>query len=346
MSGWSDVVVSSGVAMRHERDALPAQHVGRSDRPSSDRLPPKLAGRRILVTALSLFAGCSPSSPHEIPETVITTAAPDVLKLVVVGDIGKPGERHAAVAAAVAAVCASEGCDLVVFTGDNVYPRGAQSSDDPILEQIFSPYASLGIPVMAVLGNHDWGHGFDTDAAEAQVTYAERTPTILLPAPDHIVQAGPATLVGVDTTRVFWDLLGWRSDWAEESLAASDAKWRVLVGHHPFRSDGPHGDAGRYEGWRYVPWMSGRSLAKLFERAVCGHADLYLAGHDHSLQHLQACGRELVVSGAGASTTPLSPDGDRMWGSESLGFAWIQLADDFTLRFHDQSGRLLHTYVD
>lgn len=290
-----------------------------------------------------LLTACGLSRAPDIPVRTIPTKEADALHIAVVGDMGKPGARHAAVANAVGEVCARHGCDLIVFTGDNVYPRGAVSRDDPVLMEVFGPYLDLGTPIMAVLGNHDWGHGFDREAAEFQVAFAQEHQNLILPGTDHVVHAGPATLAGVDTTRVFWEGTSWRNEWLRALFQRTGARWKILVGHHPYRSDGPHGDAGSYEGWRFVPWMSGSSLAKMFDDIVCGHTDLYLAGHDHSLQHLRHCGRDLVISGAGASTTGLSESGDRMWGAESLGFAWIRLEDEATIRFYDHEGRALHT---
>ena len=64
-------------------------------------------------------------------------------------------------------------------------------------------------------------------------------------------------------------------------------KWRIVAAHHPIYAYGGH---GHHSG-----------LEKTLLKPLCKHADIYLAGHEHNLQHLQApCGLPLVVSGGAA----------------------------------------------
>ncbi|MGH7856727.1 MAG: metallophosphoesterase [Candidatus Binatia bacterium] len=93
--------------------------------------------------------------------------------------------------------------------------------------------------------------------------------------------------------------------WIREALAASTATWKIAFGHHPYRSNGSHGNAGFYEGAPLTP-VSGPYVKAFYEQFVCGKVDLLITGHDHDLQWLApvaACGgTEFVVSGAAAKT--------------------------------------------
>ncbi len=263
------------------------------------------------------------------------------LRLVVVGDSGHVNATARRVAASVTKVCAERGCDALVLLGDNLYPRGLTSEADP--DAAFGPWLATGLPVYGVLGNHDWGHGHDQEAAAAQVAWSHATPGLHL-AQDWTMRAGPATLIGLDTTRVFWDGPD-RAAWLRDALDAAEG-WRVVLGHHPFRSNGPHGNAGSYEGWSGIPWLSGRSLQRVFDDALCGRADLYLSGHDHSRQWLQHCEVQLIVSGAGSSSTHLVDRGNEpVFAAAEHGFVWLSLGPQLTVAFHDEHGRVEHEGV-
>lgn len=292
--------------------------------------------------AVSLLAcGCSVSLPDPGGPLTLPTSNPSVLRAVLVGDVGRTGAHHERVARSVVTVCAERGCDLILFPGDNLYPRGVQEGEASLLEQILAPYGEAGVPLVLVLGNHDWGHGFDEAAALRQLAVAAEHENWVMPSFDYEVTAGPATLLAVETTRAFWDGPRGRDRWVHERLTASQRRWRVVLGHHTLRSDGPHGDVGHYEGWAGVPYMSGNRVARMLEESVCDHADLYLSGHDHSRQWLTDCGTQFLVSGAGSSVTELVRDrAIRQWGSASLGSIWFELGAELTVAFYDDHARL------
>jgi DNA repair exonuclease SbcCD nuclease subunit len=278
-------------------------------------------------------------APHH--SVTVRTQDPSILRAVLVGDIGHRGAHHEQVARSVRTICAQRGCDLILVPGDNLYPRGVQAGDEERLEAVLAPYDAVEVPIFMVLGNHDWGHGFDAKAAQRQLEVASKHENWILPSFDHEVRAGPGMVLGVDTTRAFWNGPQGRDRWVGERLVASDAAWRVVVGHHPLRSDGPHGDAGEYEGWSGVPFLSGQGVRNLLEEQVCAHADLYLSGHDHSRQWLSDCGVQHVISGAGSSITDLPRNRpNRMWGSATLGSVWLEMGQRLTIAFFDAQGQL------
>ncbi|MEZ4240125.1 MAG: metallophosphoesterase [Myxococcota bacterium] len=282
-----------------------------------------------MLLAALLAAGCSDSRVPVGVAPAPALASPDRVRFVALGDAGKGNKGQARVAAGVAKACAERGCDLVVLLGDNLYPRGMEADDDPHAdERIAQMYAPVGAPVYLVLGNHDYAHGRSRAAAARQIAWAGRTPGVELPANAWVGDFGPARVVGLDTNAVFQFGEDFQARWLREQLDASDAPWKVVLGHHPFRSDGPHGNAGRYDGTRWVPWVSGSALRTLFDGSLCG-ADLYLAGHDHTRQLLEACGTDLVVSGTGASATEIVDNGNHpRFAEATLGAAWFELSAD------------------
>jgi hypothetical protein len=125
-------------------------------------------------------------------------------------------------------------------------------------------------------------------------------------------------------------------------LAASSATWKIAVGHHPYRSNGPHGNAGAYDGLP-LPF-NGAPVKAFLEQIVCGEADVYLSAHDHTLQWLQptCSGTELILSGAGSSTTSLPGSNPVHFQSLSLGFVYFDIrGNTLTAEFIDTTGTVL-----
>ena len=314
--------------------------------PSRDRRPTALriglrAGGAVLVIAAALWGvawALTPPASTPAWTAEAEVADPDRVRFVAVGDLGEATPAQERVAAGIAAVCAERGCDFGVLLGDNVYPRGLASADDPA-GAMLADLPGDDLVWYAVLGNHDYGHSRSWDRGDAQIAFARRSDRLRIAAPHHAFRAGPAVFAGVDTTRVFWGASE-AGPWLH-AVGDEEAAWHVVLAHHPYRSLGPHGDAGWYEGLPLIPYASGRRIAALVEAEVCGRFDLYLSGHDHSRQWHEACGTGFVVSGAGAKPTPVR-DGDAVFASGSEGFVWVELGpDDAQLAFYDAgAGRI------
>ena len=130
-------------------------------------------------------------------------------------------------------------------------------------------------------------------------------------------------------------------------LAASKAEWKIALGHHPYKSNGPHGNAGKYDGIP-IPPVDGSAVKSFLEDTVCGKVDVYLSGHDHSQQWLnESCkGTELAVSGAGAKTTELKGSNASLFQSIALGFLYIVIdGKKLTAEFVDGTGAIEFTHV-
>jgi hypothetical protein len=251
------------------------------------------------------------------------------------------------VATAMRKFCVSAGCDFGVMLGDNIYPDGATANadgrDDERFRLVFTePYGPLaaGRPdfrFYAALGNHDWKTSRAGALAQAEWLGANRPfymdgffyrvkpaaargevelfviDTELLLATRQI----PETSMREDGTEVVQteheDVQPWLSEqsdaergmaeWLAAALASSDAKWKIVVGHHPLWST----SGGKV--------AQARALRALILPALCRHADMYLAGHEHTLEvHTDDCSVALpdtrvepllqVVSGAGAKQRP------------------------------------------
>lgn len=285
--------------------------------------------------------------PDEPPPIV------EVRRFVALGDTGTGSAMQLKVGEAVGTACQSlGGCDFALLLGDNAYNSGMDSADDPRFVEFFeNPYGHLGFPFHVVLGNHDLGGSgsgvsLDQKKGDYQVQYSQRNPQWRMPARHYKVEEGPVWMVGLNTTDIFFNRdAGQRADVQTWLSGAPTTGWKVAFGHHPYLSNGRHGNAGSYEGVPFVPIVNGEHVESFMEDMVCGKFDLYLCGHDHNVQDLKAtCGTEFIVSGAGAKTTDLKGSNPVHYESDEPGFVVLEAsADTMVLRFYDQDAALQHT---
>lgn len=271
---------------------------------------------------------------HAAPAVDMPAAA---VRFVAFGDGGSGGEDAYRVARAARAVCAQRGgCAFGVLLGDNVYPRGIADVHDAQWEdKIEKPYGILGVPLYAVLGNHDYGAptelfflggiGLDPRRAEAALERGRRSAMVHMP--DHVFarQQGPLQMVFIDTQPFALQRQPWVSAALDMDASAerierkvvklelqSRARWRIAFGHHPVKSNGKHGDA---EG----------PLADFLRRRVAGHFDAYLSGHDHLLEDMgDERGTALMVSGGASAHRKLESTRAVPFAQSTLGFVVVE----------------------
>lgn len=272
------------------------------------------------------------------------------LRFIAVGDTGSGRGGQMAVANTMAQKCKKDGCDLVLLLGDNIYDSGVSSPTDPQFQTKFEqPYANIDAPFYVALGNHDYGGrgmGNEFQKPDSEVAYSKLSKKWRLPARSYHFASGAAEFFAVDTNAVLWGMSSEGPAVMGSWLTSSKQPWKIAFGHHPYRSNGPHGNAGQYDQAFADPLTNGASVKSYLEKAVCGKADLYLAGHDHSRQWLQeTCqGTELAVSGAGASVTQIIGNNPVRYQAETLGFLYVVLDDKtLTAEFIGLDGRVEFT---
>ncbi len=283
--------------------------------------------------------------------TAGTGAGPSTeLRFVAMGDCGKGNDGQKEVAAAVRDKCAKDGCDFIQMLGDNLYDSGASSVDDPIWQQKFElPYANLTYPFWVVLGNHDYGGGgagFEVARANVQVAYSQKSNKWKLPAKHYKHPEPGVDFIGLDTNESMFNAHATQKTNVAKWIAESTAEWKIAVGHHPYLSNGPHGNAGSYDNLPFVPIVNGKGVKDLMDTSVCGKVDVYISGHDHSLQWMtgKCAGTELLVSGGGASHTDLPGKNPTHYQGAHTGFLYVVIkGKTFTGEFIDAQGNTKFT---
>ncbi len=278
-----------------------------------------------------------------------------VVRFVALGDGGEGNETQFRVAETMAALCASKtddhpGCAFALYLGDNIYDTGVTSVDDPQFETKFeAPYSVLDFPFYIALGNHDYGvTSLEFWKPDPQVEYTDYSDKWTLPDRYYNFSQEHVLFLGLDTNAIMleglWGDSG-QGTWIDATIAANpSAAWRVAFGHHPYLSNGEHGNAGEYEGTGWLPIVNGETVRDFVNNHLCGQVDIYLCGHDHNRQWLDTtCGTEFVVSGAASKLTGMVGRGSPTLfeADDKAGFLWVEIREDrFVGEFYNIDGTL------
>lgn len=213
------------------------------------------------------------------PEVVVAQPQEVDLTLFLIGDAGAPDRDEPVLAALTQQVRANpEGKSVIVYLGDNIYPRGLPEEGNPLrkmAEERINPQVDLATRTKTrtffIPGNHDWAFMTPAgwDAIRRQVAYidergapyARMLPEGGCPGPETVDPSPLVRLVMLDTQ---WWLHDYDRPFGEESAcpagtptAVVNALYRalrtagdrhvVVLGHHPLASGGLHGG---HLGWQ------------------------------------------------------------------------------------------------
>lgn len=254
--------------------------------------------------------------------TVSPSPDPEPLNFAVIGDFGTGWSVQRAVARRMCNWRERHPFDLVITTGDNIYPDGAPRYFE---EKFFRPYDCLfdaGVEFHASLGNHDVMTRRGRPEIEEEAFGIAKRNYVLRVAGVRFVVADANTL---------------NREWLSDALRARPLdRWTIVVFHQPVYSPGTY--RGSTPGFR-------PDLPRMFrERDV----DLVLNGHDH----LYAVTKPLrkiryVVTGGGGGG--LYPCGDA-WFSARCGsryhFLYVTAGPDkIVVRAVPSQGRPFHRFA-
>jgi tartrate-resistant acid phosphatase type 5 len=242
----------------------------------------------------------------------------------VVGDWGRNGEYdQAEVAKQMGLWGADHPTDFVISAGDNFYPKGVVSEFDPLwhysFENIYTAH-SLQCDWYPVLGNHDYHSDVDAQLRYAKISRRWDMPDRYYSKEISLAKGGDkedgpvkeekkektkskALLVFMDTDPFLHeskaDYVAKQVTWLNDTLkqASADVTWKIVIGHHPFYTVGPRIT-------NYDTLTMRTALSKIFED---NKVDVYLSGHEHSLQHIKPDGfTHQFISGAGSELTSVT----------------------------------------
>jgi len=245
----------------------------------------------------------------------------------------------------------------LLMLGDNWYGALDGGVHSPRWQTQFEqmyPSDIFSCPAYAILGNHDY-QKFPESKVDAELEYArtansrwtmpakwytfefpKKNPLITFIALDsNMPYRDGSTSHGRDFTLTQQEQAE-QLAWLETELKRSrKTPFLVVMAHHPVYSNGPHGDH---------PTLI-RDWDPLFREH---NVHLYLAGHDHDLQHLEFDGHPtsfFLSGGGGADLYTLKIDEEKRgpFAEKVYGFSHLSVtADKLTLRHVDKDGHIIH----
>jgi hypothetical protein len=268
-----------------------------------------------------------PSFFQSPPPLFSVKPADQAVRVLAFGDFGTGSPAQQAVGATLARYDSTQPFDFGITVGDNFYSVGMLSPSDERWQTWWEDiYGPLGITFYPTLGNHDWGH---PDSPAAEILYSQRTATWRMPAAYYTFTAGPIQFFAIDTQSIAGSEK--QLAWLDRELSRSQARWKVVYGHHVIYSGGAYQDSASLIA-RLLPLLRNR-------------ADVYICGHDHNLQALRpdAGVRFYVAGGGGAGLYELREYERTVFASRSNGFAVLE-ADQMrlTVKLVDVEGELLY----
>ena len=244
--------------------------------------------------------------------------------------------------------------EFVAAIGDVHHFEGVASVDDPLwmtnYELIYS-HPDLMLDWYPVLGNHEYRGN-----TQAVLDYGKVSRRWVMPgryyAVEKEVEDGNEKIlyVFIDTAPLIdkyrrdtedYPDAGKQSiaaelEWLEATLAASTAKWKVVMGHHPIYADTDKNECERTDLQRRVQPL-------LDKYGV----DAYICGHIHNFQHIQAKGSRVqyFVNTSGSLSRDVKPIEGTQFCSGDEGFMILSTADNL-MRFFlvNYKGEIIYQY--
>ena len=204
------------------------------------------------------------------------------MRLLTVGDVGRAGAILDASVAEMQRLCAGDSCQLMLVAGDLIYGPGAHASET--WRSVWDErLAQVGLPGLAVLGNHEYRHEPGPELKREVLFSAHGRAGLVLPGAHYAarIREGDDVLLAVaalDTDSVSLpgpDKPGLGMHVLAEACAQGAPV--IALGHHPPSSQGRH--------HTHEAWLEAQ-LREVLATTSAGGCNLvaYAAGHDHDLQ--------------------------------------------------------------
>ncbi len=278
------------------------------------------------------------------------------LHFILMGDWGRNGADHQKQVAEQMGKTASEiKAQFIIATGDNFYPSGVISEWDPLwkysFEDIYTAF-SLQWDWYPVLGNHDYKSNPDAQVAYTKISRRWKMParyySKLISLPQDT--ASKILILFIDTNPLipeFYKNIEYgpnvkkadstqQKKWIAKELSnpSSNIKWKIVVGHHPMFTGG-----SRTNG--YDTKAIRNSLKPMFDKYG---VDIYLAGHEHSLQHLVSGKTQHFISGAASEKTAVHLIPESKMVASEYGFMLFSVTGkQLLVQTIDDVGKIIYT---
>jgi len=288
-------------------------------------------------------------------------AFPQSVTFMAIGDWGREGKYLQQETADQMGIYADKNSpDFIISLGDNIYNAGVTNTTDPkwqtCFENIYTA-SSLQIPWYAALGNHDYGGNVQAQIDYSEISSRWKMPSRYFAFEKKIDETFSVLFVIIDTSpfiesykkkekentelndNSFKDInkqdTKVQLTWLDSVLSSSKAKWKITAGHHPIYTGGEHGNT--------IELIE--QLKPILEK---NNVNMYMAGHDHDMQHLKVPSSVLnyFISGAGSKVRKTGKMEYSLFSHSENGFLYVNVSTaEINCKFISVNGDNLYEYV-
>lgn len=242
--------------------------------------------------------------------------------------------------------------EYFLILGDNFYPNGISSLKDSRWKELFSSLHSSSLQsIYAILGNHDYLGNPLTQIQYTKYQSKWKMPHFYydIPIISHSVH-----LIFIDTIlldeKTSKNLIQGNSyeqyrklrqnyfedqkRWIEYTLSKSQLKWKIICGHYPILSNGPHSFSIELRDF-LIPLMKKYKV------------QLYLSGHNHNFQHSTYESLHHVTSGCFCYQSPFfqPPQFHNIYQNNEYGWTKLSISISMiTIEFITIHNKVIYSY--
>ena len=195
-----------------------------------------------------------------------------MFECIIVGDTGSGNENQIKVTGSMEKLIhKNKSISSVIIVGDNIYPDGCNDIHDEEFNTKFRDiYENIYLPFYLCLGNHDYHNN-----AQSQIEYTysqyNRDKKWNMPKQWYTQSFPHCDMFFIDTNFYQFPESVIQKQLSDtiKSIKNSKKRWKILCGHHTWRSVGGHGNAEP----RHEEFMD-----NLLDQV---DIDIYICGHDH-----------------------------------------------------------------
>lgn len=309
----------------------------------------------LLLTVFRITSLYSQSEPVLPKDAEALAALNDHFTFMIASDLGRNGYyEQKPVAEMMGEVATIAEPEFVAMPGDAHHFMGVQSVHDPLWETNFEwiyKHPELMIPWYPVLGNHEYEGNTQAVLDYSQISRRWQMPARYYAITWPISEKVDALLLFIDTPPL---IDKYRNDpveypdagkqsiekqltWIDSTLAASDAAWKIVMGHHPIYAGTKKAKSERLD------------LQKRLQPLLDKHnVDFSVCGHIHNFQHIRVPGSDIdyFVNSSASKTRQVVPFEGALFGSPDAGFSLCTVKEnELMISFVNKHGEIIYQYT-
>jgi DNA repair exonuclease SbcCD nuclease subunit len=312
----------------------------------------KIISIKIITLFIVAFTACNNEAYHsQLP------ALPESnLNILFANDMGRRGKsQQRNIARLMGEVADSNNIAFVAVAGDPIHDEGVTSVYDNEwnlkFEDIYTAPSLYKIPWYVVAGNHEYRGNVQAIIDYSNKSERWNAPSRYFSFTKYLNDSTECLFVFIDTSpmidkyrdnpkkypeAVQQDFAA-QLEWIKNVLQNSDARWKILIGHHPVFADTQKEESERTD-------MQNRLQPLLENNGV----NFYVCGHIHNFQHIKPVKTEVnyIVNSSASKSRKANPVENTVFCNSAPGFSAMSVsADSIVYYMENHKGNIIYKYV-